>query len=256
MKTFLPNNFILVLLAFLFVFSSCDKKDSDDVDPNAGQAACKLTHVASGNDNPDIIEYNSKGFVSKVTFAGNDYMMFHYDSNNRLTKVEEYDNGELDYYATYSYTGNNISKVEWFSADGSREDTETIKYDAQNRIIEILDDYEGETNKTTFTYNNQGNIEKRERFDSDGIMYSRTSYTNYDDKHRPLSALRGYFDYYQGSSKNNPGRETYAYFYDGQQQGEFVSEYAYTYNDKGFPTKTVETYDGRTYITNFTYQCN
>jgi YD repeat-containing protein len=254
MKTTLPNyNIFLALLVFVFIFSSCDKKDSDETEP---MLACKLTQVGYQYSEPDIIEYNAKGYVSKLAYSSDDYMLFIYDSNNRLTKLEEYDDNELYYYATYTYNGNNPSKVEWYSADGTKEDTETLKYDAQNRIIEIVDEWGGYTRKTTFTYNGQGNVEKRERFDSNGTLYSRVSYTNYDDKHRPYSALKGYADYYNGSSKNNPGTETFTYFENGQQKQGYVSSYAYTYNDKGFPATIVETYDGRTYTMSYSYQCN
>lgn len=252
----LQKNIFLVLLSFAFVFSACDKKDDDDATPNVGQdAACRMTQLVGDNSTPDVIEYNARGYVTKITSSGNDYILLHYDNNNRLTKMEEFDNGQLDSYSTYTYAGNNISKVNWFDDDNSSEGTETLKYDAQNRVVEILESYGSYAYKTVFTYNNQGNVEKREDSE-DGVLYNRTVYANYDDKQRPWSALKGYPFYYDGSSKNNPGSETSVSVYEGQERPEDVTTYTYTYNDKGFPTKIVENYNGQAYTINFTYQCN
>jgi len=103
-----------------------------------------------------------------------------------------------------------------------------------------------------------------------GAVYSRLKVTSVDDKHSPFSAVVGYrfaawpaaypSDYATAYCKNNP-KEITVDEYDADKNTLVPyekDEFAYVYNDKGYPTtitvtKTYFTGAGSTYVKTFNY---
>jgi len=260
MKTTFTSKLFL-FLSLTFAFAACNDKEEDDATPDIIEtAACRLTDVTDNDEEANKVEYNSSGFVVKLTETDEDDEVytttFIYDANNRLIKEESRENGQLDDYTTYEYTNNLITTSKYYDADGTLEDTEVYKYDGNNRIVEISDD---SNYKTTFTYDANGNVTKVESFDLNRLT-DRQVYENYDDKPTALSAVKGLFFGYAGVSKNNPGKATYYYDADGDgvldTSPSGITTYTYKYNNNGYPTQIIETdEDNDTYTTNYTYQC-
>ncbi|NEM98017.1 hypothetical protein [Pontibacter burrus] len=264
MKLNFSSKLLSLFVAAALMFTACGDKD-DDVNPvDNVSAACKLTSINSDGDVSNI-EYNSKGYITKVTYAGNtsDYYLFVYDNSDRLVKEEGYSGGKLDNYVQYTYTNGKVSKAEWFLADGTADGYAEFKYDGSNRLIELSEiveeDFDGEIEevvyKQTFTYNAQGNVASS-AISADGFALFTLTYENYDNKNTPMAAVKGLFDPWSGSSKNNPGKITQSFNMEGMEMTS-TSTYAYIYNDKDFPTKSTETdEDQETTVTNYAYQCN
>lgn len=265
MKLNLTSKFLSLFVVAALTLTSCGNDDDDNPQPGTGvEAACKLTNImygdSEGDESNNVVEYNAKGLISKVTYSYSDgeeeiegYTTFTYDSNDRLVKEEEFENGELYEYRVYTYSNGVLSKREEFDAENVSDGVETFKYDASKRIIEITESYDGETYKTTFTYNSQGNISKSEGFYEGELEYTDI-YSGYDNKNTPFSAVKGFIEPWMGSSKNNPGKITTTFEMDGEEYS-YEVDYSYTYNDKGFPTRVIETFNGEEYETNYTYQC-
>ncbi|MBC5773871.1 hypothetical protein H8S95_07335 [Pontibacter sp. KCTC 32443] len=267
MKLNITSKLLSLFVASALVLTSCGDKD-DDAQPNTGtETACKVTSMdvetmfgsVGGN-----LEYNSNGKVSKAINAEDEstYTLFEYDNQNRLVREEEYELDELTAYTEYTYTNGNITKAEWFYADGEPNGHMTIKYDGSNRVIEVNEIYsegfdgEGtETVSTTkHTYNNQGNVAKTVYL-TDDVEEMTVTYESYDNKINYAAAMKGAFDPWSGTNKNNPLKATMTFIVEDEPQS-MSATYSYVYNSNNLPTKITMTTPIGNFISNFTYQCN
>ncbi|MBB6612285.1 hypothetical protein H7F15_14640 [Pontibacter sp. Tf4] len=255
MKLNITSKLLSLLVMASLILTSCGDDKDDDVTPDVGQTSCRLTKVSDDDSDESVIEYNAKGYVSKVTETdsedGTEYtVVFTYDSNNNLVKEESFEDGESDGYYTYEYSNGMLSKIKSYSG-GELNYTETLTYDSNKKITKISDD-EGYVMNFTYSGNN---VSEATVGYMDEISY-KIKYENYDNKLTPYAAIKGMVNPYSGSSQNNPGKVTYSYYYEGEEAETAVINYTYQYNDKNLPTKITEVDGDDTYVTNFTYACN
>ncbi|MEJ8758165.1 hypothetical protein WG947_14220 [Pontibacter sp. H259] len=260
MKLNLTSKVLGMFVVAALTLTACGDKD-DDAQPNVGQTACKLTEVED-DDDVTVAEYNANGYITNMTSTELDgeeenvYLTaFTYDNTNKLIKEEYFWNGEADGYTTYEYANNMISKAKSYY-DGELQYTATLAYDANKRLTSVTEVENGSTEQYSlhFTYNSAGNVSQTDTKYM-GETFMTTKYENYDNKLTPLAAVKGMVDVYSGTGRNNPGKETTTYYW-SEEPETYVTTYTYQYNSNNLPTKTTETTEDGTSVSNFTYQCN
>jgi hypothetical protein len=262
-KTFQAKLLILnVLLAV--AFTACNNNDDDDdtVDPvNTGADACQLVKAAEvGDDDYMEFEYNAQGYLTKAVYrevglsATGDYEMFTYNADNRLIKLEYYENGQKDGNSTFEYTNDLLTTAKDYDKSGKLSDITTYKYDSNKRMIEQAADDE----IYKYAYDAKNNLTKVERI-YQGMVVSRQTFEDYDDKKSPYWAIKGFPAFLTESSPNNPGKtiSTYDENQDGilQPAESETTTYTYKYNDKGYTTEVKENDGSDVETTSFTYNC-
>lgn len=238
-----------------------------------------LVKSASNGDYTEEYEYNADGQLVRVSYSesGESSSSFYTLSyvNGVLASAVEADtyNGttEIDYNKyTITSSNNRITKIRSTDEDGDYYET-TFTYDGSGRInsTSSVEFYDGQTYndcKELITYSGE-NVSKEEN--EAGCDYEDTStFTNYDTKENPAqlfikalgnSKALAYFLIFgtTGLSKNNLGKESEMYSYDGGEPSTYSATYTYVYNSKNYPTKITEVDDYGTDVTNITYlNCN
>lgn len=196
----------------------------------------QLTTIAFYEDGELAVEADfiySGGLLQKffVEFFGetDEYRVSH--TNGKISKIENWDNYyagsseafELYSYLTYSWSDNNVTKIEdhrVYEGDGGRQlgkgkrlfsakRHRANKHNPKSRLAEYLD------NSNEYTY---------------------------DDKTNPFRGSAFFFyDFEQGNllSANNALSNKYTSYYDG---GSYIytTNYNYTYSSQGFPIEVVD----------------
>jgi hypothetical protein len=255
---FQPIDLLLVLSAFFF---SCVDDRFDY--PNPQPEECKLTDVIFFNDGVSSdgsakqVEYNSQGYVSKVTEVEGipseevSTSNYSYNANNQLIR-EDYiwDSGRITGYKTYTYHPDGTLAQVVNHEDGKSLSYETYTYDTNKRVTEIVEANDWRSSKRTFEYiGNSENISSVTHYDKNEQVVRTTTYEDYDDKLNPVYAAKGMVTV--GESRNNHRKEM-SVDADGSEE---VIHYTYTYNASGFVTEAIENKEGEAadYKTVFTY---
>ncbi|RCU44997.1 hypothetical protein EIZ47_01935 [Chryseobacterium lacus] len=250
MKNFIMKAFVIASVTSVI---SC----TNDNDP--------LPIVPTGGLVPKTIERSySQGWpTSTVTYT--------YDGN----KIKEINiNPQVDVSkGKFTYTGDNITKLEVFSGPNFTPYTvSTFEY-ANDKLSKVTSIYNSNTTVRNYTYNtdgtvtevttgaynsnkkytlSSGNIAKTEYLDNNGNVVS-TDTATFDAKnniHKNITGLSKIFnleglfwDLIQADANN---RLTY-------NQGTMNTTYTYEYNSEGYPTKRVETKGTNTTTSVITY---
>lgn len=120
--------------AIALILSSCSSEDDSN---NSSVVLLKKTI--------DTYEDNST-FTTNYEYSG-----------NKLVKVSDED-GE---YQLFTYTGNLITKIEYFLSDNTLDQVDTYTYDSSERLIQMVRVFPTDTdlgNKETYTYNANGTV--------------------------------------------------------------------------------------------------
>jgi hypothetical protein len=240
-----------------------------------------MTALTSCDKNDDFInvkllDTETNGFQSRK---------FMYDNQNRIKEIWTYQGGELNEKAFISYTGDDLTKLEYAYLD----EGEFVVMDTRNYVkngntiswsvgVEIIEG-EGEGSqdfKSTITLNNDGYPEKLEERIVNITSVSTFTYVNGN-----LSKFT--YDTVFSSDSNDPGERNYTYganrsAYSGCNTPKWfmflhyfemashnavtrssypaATTYSYEFDSFGFPTKcTWKYYDhGTEYITEFKYK--
>lgn len=239
---------IALLSVFTLLVSSCS---SDETEPTITEP---------------IVE-TSSGLVKKIIYTDNGDVETHeYTYNgNKLVKINYIEDG---LYETYTYTGDLITKTEYFTSIGNLLDKDTYTYNSEGKLTSKLSlNYNFSTgSKYFYTYNANGtitiekyvgNLTTQTTLDSTNVLtflngnlisenindvnmgtYSAT-YT-YDNKINPLNNITGYNKLFEDvydfdSSFNNILSMT---------DTGFATNYnsVYTYNSSNLPVTCVNTY--------------
>jgi len=264
---------IYLILFALFAFSCSSDSSSDDGNNNNNGGnnntgnALLVSEIIYGNDDNSDYLYTDRYF---------------YDGNKLTSIVEEYSyqngNSGVDYMYNFIYTNNKISRVDEYYGDTSTgiEGRYTFEYDNQGRIsfydycyftssgtCDYYDTYnftyssngsvtvsnvynDGSTNEETYTYtlqlDNNGNIISA--YDSTN-NYS----LNYDNLNSPFKNIIGMdaimllefaTEDLQFNAYNNCTSFTLT---NNNNEGDQYN-YAYDYNEDGYPRQVIATYQG------------
>lgn len=181
-------------------------------------------------------EYNASNQLIKIKEVGSDdYVLRAYNNSGQLIKEESYYEGDLDYYDTFEWSGNNVIVENWYSPedDGGRKIFRPlIKFKRHSlfsaRVLEDVQDAKLEM--------------------------------KYDDKVNPIrfSNLTSFDVEGSTMSKNNVVEVKYTYYLGNAIDEVFSEQYAYTYNDEGLPirieiSETGDDADDEVFVINVEY---
>jgi len=269
---------LLLILLFAFLFSGCNKDDETELLKNEG-----LVIRIENNDHKTISEWEyNKNNTLKESWNHLDYFQegknstytYSFNSQGQLIKKEGFEPGNMlmssysgamdkDVINTYSY--NSDGTINHFTVEcnyNTREELDytlniSYQYPSKNLIVMIVNNVNPTANSvasyTDYVINNDSNIEEMISYNmisaTEKHIYSSTKFT-YDKKKAPHSFEPG------PVSKNNILTKTItSYYYDenGNQSIGYTSDYTYeyTYNDNGYPEKSIETYPNE--IQNISY---
>lgn len=168
MKT-INNVLILILLSMIII--SC-KKDDPAVDfRDPSKAACLLAEIASGDDTT-LFSYNDESKIIKLEEKPEEYMEITYDSEGKISRIDEFYPNNEAYYTLYTWANDLIEAVyyeqevaEWVASikrvselNGNKEVIKITDYAENNGWVESGDYF-------LFEWSD-GNMTKAENWDN------------------------------------------------------------------------------------------
>lgn len=237
----------LYLLAFV-VLLGCD---ADEVPPvTEGVKLKSVTVNLSNNSGPfspgskTVYVYSSSGRLSEEKY-------YYYD-----VETKEY---VLSMTSTFSYDGENVSKISRKNEESGHVSTTTYTYNAGKPVKIDIDDsidteititYETDTiqafydhsNGRSFTYRfstTGNNISFSRIIDDSNVVASKVSH-EFDLGFNPYKLLKFTDPFFDNFSRNNRVKTTSQYF--THQPESVASSYEYEYNGRNLPVRKVTTY--------------
>ena len=174
--------------------------------------ALTLASCSSEDDSNNI----SDVLVTKIieTYEDNStYTTEYVYSGTKLVSSTDSD-GE---YQLFTYTGNLITKIEYFLSDDTLDQVETYTYDSSDRLISFVRVFPTDTdwgNKETYTYNTNGTISvnyysgdynSQTNLDQTGVI------TFLNGEISQIATSDGNTDDYTYDNKNNPFKNVLGY---------------------------------------------
>jgi hypothetical protein len=243
---------IYLFSAIALIFTSCSSEDS------------------STSSTPVLLTKAIETYLDNST-STTEYVY----SGTKLVSVNDSDGD----YQIFTYTGNLITKIEYFLSDDTLDQVETYSYDSSDRLISFVRVFPTDINwgnKETYTYNSNGTIS--------ASYYSGnyTSQTNLDDtaiitlsngEVSQIEFSNGRSDSYTFDSKNGASKNIMGFdkllFTDGEGGGilhNIISQidsddinnftYSYTYNNNDYPATGTETSEYDNEVTTIEYFYN
>lgn len=244
------KNKLLSLLFLGVVILSCS---DDDESPNTnpiGEIPCTLTELNYGSDAKETYEWNGNQ-LTKIAFIEDGeeegYVQIQY-ANGKVSKVEEYEEGELEGTKSYEYGSNGQWSriVETYAGDDNSGTVYTATYDANGLRTKIVFEYNydgiEETEVEEYTYAD-GNLVKTEAtWTSSSGSHTTISTYEYSDEENKLGPLQEFLNMiYHGDASPSKNYETkQIQTSNGVQSGSSTTEY--TFNDEGLPTQMIQTW--------------
>ncbi len=270
--------FVLFIGIVLSTAYSCEKDDDNKDDDGGGGGTSPKTCYVKQETNKDgtysKVEYNSDHKVIKYTDYDKsgtvtDHTDFSYDSNGKISKMEDYDGTTLSGKAEYSYNAQGkISKVDLYEDQGgSLQKLGYYEYtftgDDLTKVVTKVE-YSGQTieaEKYVFTYSG-GNVMTVMSYEFDlstlSLVLSSSIAYEYDTKINPYRGVGLDYAIIEPvfMSKANYTKMTVKDD-QGVVQKDESSNVTYEYNDNKYPTKMTEiSFDNsETYITTIDYDC-
>ena len=235
-----------------------------------GFASCEKDNL-----NTDIVDVKLLDTEKSGLFHSRKFV---YDEQNRMKEIWTYSGGELYEKAFITYTGEDLTKLEYaYLDDGEFVVVDTRNYVKNGNTISwsvgvVIIEGEGEGNqnfKSTITLTNDGFPEKLEEVLFNTTSVSVLTYVN-------GNLTKWTYDTVFSSSLNDPGVRNYTYganrsafsgcktpkwfmfllFYEmASYNAVTASFYSYEFDSDGFPTKRITKYDdGSQEITEYKYQ--
>ncbi|CAI8165687.1 MAG: Uncharacterised protein [Bacteroidota bacterium] len=235
----------LLLLFTTLLLISCSSDDGDDVNNNENTNGDKTVLIKR------ITEYYDGGSTTDVYVA--DYV---YDGN-KIVSIKEYLNDNLRYTYNFTYTNNLISQYNSIDERNDQYSWSTFfRYDNNNRLTEYIYTGYNEYSEnfvyngnivtsddcTTFELQNNQIISFTEYNDDMCQIIGYTANLTYDNNKNAFANIEGYnwffsYDYTLSATIEYPSGINNITF-----DGDF--DYAYDYNENGYPRNVTVTEDG------------
>lgn len=195
-----------------------------------------------------------------------------YNGNKIVSMVD--DSGDVGLF--YTYTDDLITKIEFKLPNGTVEQVNTYAYDSNKRLSVFVrsEPTDNWGSKTVYTYNTDGTVSAKNYrgddksqttfngeskiFFANGEVvkitsdYSSNRSFTHDDKFNPMKNVLG-MDKLAFEDSDAEGVVHNIVSEKNLDYDEIMTTYVFTYNDKGYPTKSVESEEGETATTEFFY---
>jgi|GEM_PF-3475699 len=249
------RKFIYLLSFVLFTgvsFISCEK--DDDSEPKEKKLLpIKITEYEDGiYDGETIFEYDNSNKLIKMDYGDEYYNTFEYDSDNRLTRSNTFEDDSLYKYELYSYNSSNqIIKIQSYDKDDVAKSYYVHEYDINGNVIKKT---QYNLNGTlvlyyTFLYDESNNMINEKYYWADypsGVVstekYEEWTIT-YDDKNNIFKSVN--MPFLWETYINNELTSTYIEHY-GDNYTE-TNNNVYVYNEANYPVEYTEVDDGEKY---------
>jgi len=278
----MKSKIYLILLA-LVAFSCSSDSSSDDGNNNnnggnnnTGNALLVSEIISSDDEDPDYV-YTDRYFYdgnkltsisSESTYQnGNPYVDYLYQfiyTNNKITRVDEYYDGTLD--ARYNFEYDNQGRISfydycYFTSSGtcSYYDTNTFTYSSNgtvtnNYVYEAGTDYE-EAGTLTLQLDNNGNIISANDTDADSTVNASLEYDNQNSPFKNIVGMDAIIltviiDNVISLSAYNNCTSYNVEYSDNNEADQY--NFAYDYNEDGYPRQVILTYAGGNFDGSYT----
>jgi hypothetical protein len=187
----MPLSIILAVLTLNLTFYSCSKDDSE-TEPTEEKCVLEkrefLYEEYCGDDyyeesHTTNFYYDADDRVTKFEFEDGEYYLFFYDSNGKIERIEEHDNGDYEYYK-FTWEGNKAI-VRWYWHNETEPYKEIIHFNDENNIVlsEGLFFFEDDDEWAIIEYSDyiwqNGNLIKMEKYiDEDFDEWKKTNGQN------------------------------------------------------------------------------
>lgn len=258
---------IYVLGAFTLLLNSC----SHDIEPNMPPSDSSTNPANPTNPSPSsILLKKTISNESGTTITSN----LTYNGNKIVSIID--DSPEVDLF--FTYTGDNITKMEYKLNDGTIDQVDNYSYDASGRIISMVsvDDLSDWGQKETYVYNSDGTVSvnyysgdatSQTNLEQTGKIYFSNGEVskielsenntivevivyNYDNKINPLKNITGYsklnfcYSIANGINHNIASENSTA---------NGLTSYTFVYETNDYPKVVTETHGGTSSTTQFFY---
>lgn len=183
-------------------FTGCSSNDENDNGNNPNEPQILLSKITTVYyDNPSspqttvaTLEYNSQRQLIKISSEGRT-STFEYDATGKPTKTNYYKtDGSLDYYTSYTYTGEQLTKAQAIYTNADFNRTMTYTYNngklATTTLCQSPDCSHPST--SSYTYNGE-NVSIETAITGGTIPFSTKREYTYDNKINPYSLTNKYF---------------------------------------------------------------
>jgi hypothetical protein len=226
---------ICLFSAFALVFTSCSSDDTPVITTPVDTSGILVTRIIETYD-------DNSTYTTEYVYSG-----------NKIVSASGSDGYEM-----FTYTGNLITKIEFFLSDNTLDQVETYSYDSSDRLISLVRVYPTETSwgdKQTYTYNTNGTISvsfysgnytSQTNLDRTGeitflngeISQITTSDGNtdnytYDNKINPFKNVLGFNKFYFIDALTDGNLNNVTEMTSSTIGGSYVN--SYTYNANNFP---------------------
>lgn len=205
---------IPLLLTLVYILTTCKKTNVTEPDIVLGHGNPEVGNCLILEEISDFgtvyYNYDDDNRVSRITLSSKQYKNIFYNSDNRISKTEYYEDGKMEYYSLFEWSGTILTeKVFGVSKSKSFEVSKLVKKFDNNCRIQRINRYteNGLISYFDFKWEN-GNIIKKELWDknTDFKLVAETVY-EYDNMQNPKKEIyqsglvNDYFAYL--ASQNN-----------------------------------------------------
>ncbi|MEJ5106266.1 hypothetical protein [Chryseobacterium sp. MYb328] len=250
----MKNYLFLGIISTAVFFNSCSSNDDNEgTDIPSEQPQLLLSKVTTiYYDNPSkpettvsTLSYNNQKQLIKTVSEGRT-LTVEYNTTGKPSKTNYYNSdGTLDYYSTYTYSGDQLTNIKAIYANSDDNRTVTYNYNTNGQMISSTLCQNPEcSSPATDTYVYNGNNISSETSTWGGFMtYSNKKDFSYDDKLNPYTNINKYLKIMMGSaynlSKNNYLIEKISYKDNGVWLQNQTITYTIQYNSSGLPVQVV-----------------
>ena len=224
---------IFIFCAFGLTFNSCSSDDSTDDTGDPDTVLLKST-TETYEDGVFVTNYTySDNKLVGISYSGGDSEVFNY-TNNLLTSIKEYIDGELDTEIELEYDSNNRLVTETYMYDFGPGEVNTYTYNADGTVTML----EAGVNTYIYTYDTLGN-----RIEEEDVNGNQDYVYTYDTKNNPFKNI------HQSEVFELMGHSTYknnvlTYVNTSGVSSDISDAYtsSYSYNNADYPTSSTITY--------------
>jgi len=266
---------IYLILFALFAFSCSSDSSSDDGNNNnggnnnSGNSLLVSEIISSDDDYPDYVytdRYIYDGnkltsIVEESTYQNGDpqvdYIYQFIYTNNKITRIDEYYNGSLD--GRYNFEYDNQGRISFYdycslySGSGTCDyyDTNNFTYSSNgtvtnNYVYEVGTDYEI-AGTLTLELDNNGNIISANDTDEDSVVNASLEYDNLNSPFKNIVGMDAIIltviiDNVMSLNAYNNCTSFYSEYSGNDEADQY--NFAYDYNEDGYPRQVIVTYQG------------